>query len=154
MGSYRPFPRADIDNRALFENAYICSESSPSVIGRFDLMRLMTLAGLGDTKAFLQLVLGRRDAVTLTADILRCMIRLASAGDTDPARLAPRRGRGRHRAKTASAPLVEERLVEDESGALRWEVRLTPHGISERTKVASTVKSLSKDATCPASLIQ
>jgi hypothetical protein len=150
MGSYT----ADVDNRALFETAYVSLETSPSVIGRFDLMKLMTLAGLGDTRTFLQLVLGRRDTVTLSADILRCMIRLASAGGTDPARLPPRRGRGRHRAKTASAPLVEERLVEDESGALRWEVRLTPQGISERTKVASTVQAPSKDATWPASLIQ
>jgi hypothetical protein len=146
MGFYMQFPQLEATNRDLLERAYICSEKSPSDIGRFDLMRLMTLAGLADTKSFLQLALGSRDTVTLSTDILRCMIRLASAGNSDPALVSPRLGRGRHRAKTASAPLVEERLVEDESGALKWEVRLTPRGVSERTKVA-TATAFFKDAT-------
>jgi hypothetical protein len=129
--------RHELDSSALFGRALVQSGKSPSEIGRLDLMTLMGLAGLSDTKAYLQLVLGRRDTVTISANILRCMIRLASADDTHSGRVHPRLGRGQHRTKTTSAPLVEERLVEDESGALKWEVRLTARGIAERRKATN-----------------
>lgn len=137
------FSYIDNDTVALIRRMCTYSEADLQGVERLDLMNLMMLAGLGDTKAYFQMVLDSRDKFAISNDVFRCMIRLASAGETDPARMSPRPGRGRYRERPTSAPLVEERLVEDGTGVLRWEVRLTALGLAERAKTAAAEMVLS-----------
>jgi hypothetical protein len=105
-------------------------------IKRESLIRLMKSAGLATTKTYSRLISDKHD-IKLDVDVIRCMIRLARAGASASAQTPSGPERQQHGKTSLRAPLIEERVIEDEDGVLKWEVRLTSFGIAERSRITT-----------------
>jgi hypothetical protein len=84
------------------------ADHDPCTVLRGDLIRLMMLASLTATKTYRRLRTDPSPTVNIEPEVLRCMCRLAAG-------------------RNGSATIVEERLTEDQTGRLTWEVRLAEY---------------------------
>ncbi len=68
-------------DEAILSRITVSLTRDPPQFGRHDLLHLMKMAGLDDTRPFLRVALGREDTVSMDATVVRAMMRRARDRD-------------------------------------------------------------------------